>query len=143
MMNKTIRILALSLVLVAGILSAVNSLAGALLIGGWGATSFREAVLSISGLIVIFAVPLCLISGSLLGFLKKAHAFSSVACILGSLGITALVVQEIYADAHRNSAELPMGVGYLTVIVMTALLCDLSTAWIGLDWKRNRSSLGV
>jgi hypothetical protein len=143
MMNKPIRILALSLILIAGVLSVVNSLAGALLVGGWGATTFRGAVLSVGGLIVIFAVPLCLISGSVLGFLQKAHAFSFVACILGSLGVTALVGQEIYADVHRNSAELPMGIGYLTVIVMTAFLCDLSAVWIGLSWKRNRSSLGV
>jgi hypothetical protein len=143
MMNKTIRILALSLTLIAGVLSAVNSLAWALLIGGWGATTFRGVVLGISGLIVIFAVPLCLISGSLLGFLRKARAFSFGACVLGSLGITALVGHEIYVDLHRNSAELPMGIGYLSVIVMTALLCDLSAVWIGLEWKRNRLGVGV
>jgi hypothetical protein len=143
MMNKTARILALSLILLVGLLSIVNSLTWALLAGGWSATTFRGAALSIGGLIVIFSIPLCLISGSLLGLFRKARAFSFVACVLGSLGITAFVAHDIFADLHRNSAELPMGKGYLAVIMISALLCDLSAFGIGLDWKRNRSSVGA
>jgi hypothetical protein len=135
--------IALGLTFLVGIFWSLGELLLALWGGGWSFTSLRVAALVVSGLAFMFAAPFCLIVGSLLGLYRKAPLFSFICCAVGSLWFSEGFGQSIYDNLHRNSAEAPMGIGFLTLYVATTLLCVFSALWTGIVWKRNRRNLGA
>jgi hypothetical protein len=137
-MTKPIRTLALTVSLLSGLGWAVVCLAIALFAGGWSASTPKETVVSIGGLLFLFAAPLCLVVGSLLAFQRKAPAIAAIACGLGSVCLSAVVADAVYGDFHRNSAELPAGFLYLAGLVFVAIVCDLSAIYLGVEWKQYR-----
>jgi hypothetical protein len=104
------------------------------LVGGWDLPSFKNEALT---------APLCLVAGSPLGILRKVPAFSFRAYSFGSLSLSAIVGNSVYSDLHRNSAQASLGFGFLTILALAALFCDLCAIRLGIEWKRNRLPPGV
>ncbi len=134
--------IALGLTFLVGLFWFLGELLLALWGGGWGITSLRVAALVVMGLGSMFAAPFGMMVGSVLGLYRKAPLFSFICCGLSSLWFSVGLGESIYDDLHRNSAEKPMGIGFLALYVATALLCVLSASWMGILWKRNRLSVG-
>jgi hypothetical protein len=143
MMSKIGPRIALGVTLLVGVFWSLGELLIALWAGGWHFTSLRIAVLSIFGLGLMFAAPICLIVSSLLGLLGKAPFFSFICCAVSSLWFCVVLGQSVYVEFHRNLAEASMGIILWILYVAAAVLCVWSTVWMGIFWKRSRHNYGV
>lgn len=137
------RNLALSVMLVVGVIWTAIVTILWLYVGGWEIASLKEGLVSILGSLAMFAPPVILVCGSLLGFIKVAPRLSVLCCILGSVCLSVGVAGSLRDQSHLNSAQTRSSPLYLGALVASALLCDVSSLLVARNWNTTMRARSV